>query len=337
MYKYNDIQTLEDFKSYIISVFPQININNVELITELFDIFKKSNTKRMRSIYDNMSAYLKAKRNGKGASVLSEDFWKSMGWTDLLEIQKHISKVQRERSKRCVEYYINQGYSEDESYEFVKSYQSINGKIANTKYTKEERGEQSVWSIKHWTNLGYSEEESKQKIRKYNASCKECYSNEQDFFDYKKKNSQHKKELYKTNPEKFWRERTPYSSKEETDFFNGVSKEIHDIQHLHFGINVQNTKLDELYNKQYIICDGYLKIDEKFIILEYDGTYWHDEKYDELRDEVIFDIRPDIIGIIRINDNFVRDNNLSIIKKEIEYAINDIKSKKCKKKCIYKS
>lgn len=64
----------------------------------------------------------------------------------------------------------------------------------------------------------------------------------------------------------------------------------------------------------HLICDEYLKIDEPFIILEYDGTYWHDEKYDELR-----------------------NNNLSIIKKEIEYAINDIKSKKCKKKCIYKS
>lgn len=91
------------------------------------------------------------------------------------------------------------------------------------------------------------------------------------------------------------------------------------------------------YIKQYIICDGYLKIDEKIIILEYDGTYWHDEKYDELRDEVIFELRPDIIGIIPINDNFVKNNNLSIIKKEIEYAIKDITSKKCKKKCIYKS
>lgn len=337
MYKYNDIQTLEDFKTYIVSVFPYINIDNTELVTELFNLFKSSDTKRMRSIYDNMSLYLKAKRNGKGASIVSEEFWVSMGWTDLSDIKNNISKVQRERSKWCSEYYIKRGYSANDASDLVKKYQSVNGKIAAEKYTKEERKLQSVWCIEHWTRLGYSEEEAKEKIKKYNASCKECYSNEQEFFEHKKKLSEYKKELYKTNPEKFWRERTPYSSKEETIFFNNISKEIYGIQHLHFGINVQNTKLDELYNKQYIICDGYLKIDEKIIILEYDGTYWHDEKYDELRDEVIFELRPDIIGIIRINDNFVRDNNLSIIKKEIEYAINDIKSKKCKKKCIYKS
>lgn len=334
-YNYNDIKTIDDFKLYVIALFPCINLNNIELITALYNIFKNSDTKRQRTLYDNMSSYMRILRNNKGSSKISVDFWKSMGWNDLDDIKQKISIEQRKRSKRCKEYYIEHGYTEIEAIQMVAEYQSVNGKTANTKYTKEELKKQSVWSIAHWIELGYTEEAARNKIRQYNGSCKECYSDENEFFAHKKKISEQKKDLYKSNPEKFWRDRPSYSSKEETDFFNNISKELHDIQYLHFGINVQNTELESLYEKSYIICDSYIKCDDKIIILEYDGTYWHNKEYDELRDNVILELRNDIIGIIRINDNFVKSNSLSIIKKEIEYAIEEIKSKKCKRKLIY--
>ena len=45
--------------------------------------------------------------------------------------------------------------------------------------------------------------------------------------------------------------------------------------------------------------------------------------------------RKDIIGIIRIGDIYFKGNNIEKIIKDIEYAIEDIKSKKCKRKLLY--
>lgn len=337
MYKYNDIKDLDTFKEYILIQFPCININNVEFIDKLYDIFKSETTKNMRLIYDNLSLYMKSLRNNRGASILSIDFWKSMGWTDLTKIKENISKEQKKRSKRCKEYYINRGYSEEESQKLLAEYQSTLSNIRHKKYTKDEIKNQSVWSLQHWINLGYSEDDAKQKIRQYNGSCIECYKDETQFYKNQQKKIDVIKINYRLNPEKYLKNHKQYSSNEESDFFNDISKEINEVKHEQFGINVQKTKLYEIYDKSYIICDGYIKTNDGIIILEYDGTYWHDSEYDEIRDSVILEIRPDVLGIIRINDIFVRKNNIDTIKKEIEYAIKDIKSKKCKKRIIYES
>jgi len=93
--------------------------------------------------------------------------------------------------------------------------------------------------------------------------------------------------------------------------------------------------LEEKFNKKYVISDGYLKIGEEIIIFEYDDAYWHDIKYDEIRDETIFLVRNDIIGVIRIGENYFKNNNIDKIIKDIKYAIKDIKSKKYKRKLLY--
>ena len=70
-------------------------------------------------------------------------------------------------------------------------------------------------------------------------------------------------------------------------------------------------------------------------MFEYDGNFWHDIEYDEIRDDIILSKRKDIIGIIRIGDIYFKGNNIEKIIKDIEYAIEDIKSKKCKRKLLY--
>lgn len=335
--KYDDIKTYDDFQKYILKVFPNVNINNKEFIDKLYNIFKTSETKRMRSVYDNMSKYMKSLRGGKGSSLISIDYWKSMGWTDSYDIRRHISNQQRKNSKRCKEYYMSRGYSEKVSNEKVCEYQRKCVDIKNKKYTRDELSKMSVWSIYYWIELGFNENEAKQIIRKYNCYCKECYANEDDYYKQIQKLSDSKKELYKSNPDKFWRERVPYSSKEENAFFDNLSSVMLEVKHLHFGVNVQNTELSLKYNKQYVVCDGYIKYDDGVIILEYDGGYWHNIEYDKIRDSVLLNLRNDILGIIRINDTFVKNNNIQTIKKEVEYAIKDIKSKKCKRKLLYES
>jgi len=335
--KYDDIKNFNDFQKYISEAFPNININNIELIYHLYDIFKKSKTKRMRSVYDNMSNYMKSLRGGKGSSLVSVDYWKSMGWTDDCDIIQRISIQQRKNSKRCPEYYISRGYSEKESNEKVSEFQKLFTELKYKKYTHEELSKMSAWSIAYWTKLGFNEDEAKQMIKRYNCSCKECYANEDDYYKHIQELSDKKKKIYKDNPDKFWHKRTPYTSKEENAFFDNLSSLMFEVKHLHFGINVQNTELSIKYNKQYIVCDGYIIDDDGIIILEYDGTYWHNSDYDELRDSVIFNLRDDILGIIRINDIFVKNNNIQTIKKEVDYAIKDIKSKKCKRKLLYES
>jgi hypothetical protein len=280
---------------------------------------------------------MKSLRNGKNSSVVSIDYWKSMGWDDVSDIKRRILYQQRRNSKRCAEYYISRGYSEDDAIKMVSGYQKKFTEIKNQKYSREELSQMSVWSVAYWIGLGFSEEESKKIIRKYNGSCKECYSDEQEYYRHIQKMSESKKALYIDNPDKFWRERTPYSSKEENVFFDNLSSFLSDVKHLHFGINVQNTMLCDVYNKQYIVCDGYIKCDNGIIILEYDGGYWHNMEYDEIRDKVIMSVRDDILGIIRVNDLYVKNNNIQSIKKAVEYAIKDIKGKKCTRRLLYES
>lgn len=126
-----------------------------------------------------------------------------------------------------------------------------------------------------------------------------------------------------------------YESREEINVFNVLSKYIPEIKHLHMGINVQNTNLEKKYNKQYVLSDGYIGTDCGNIIFEYDGKFWHNEEFDNMRDDIILSIRKDIIGIIRIGDTYFKINNIKKIINDIKYAIEDIKNKEYKRKLLY--
>jgi len=91
-------------------------------------------------------------------------------------------------------------------------------------------------------------------------------------------------------------------SNEETIFFKFIKEYINkEIKHKEFLINVRKSNKTK---KNVYLVDGYLKIEEGLILIEYDGDYWHDEIYDDLKDEVILEIRKDILGIIRISSSY---------------------------------
>jgi hypothetical protein len=275
------------------------------------------------------------RRGGKQSSVISIEYWKSLGWENMTDIKQKISYEQKVRSPLSIDYYVKKGYSKQDAIKQICEIQSKRAKICIDKYTYEDRLNRCKWSFQYWINQGYSEEDAKMEVYKLNGMCKECYEDEDEYKKQIELHSKRQRQLYNQNPEKYWKNHLGYESREEISFFNELSKYNYDIKHLHLGINVQNTILDDMYKKQYILTDGYLKIEDELIIIEYDGLYYHDEVYDNLRDDVIFSIRPDIIGIIRVSDSFYKSNKIEQIRKEIDYAIKDIKSKKYKRKWLY--
>ena len=62
--------------------------------------------------------------------------------------------------------------------------------------------------------------------------------------------------------------------------------------------------------------------------------YWHNQSYDEIKDSIVLDVRPDVIGIIRVSCEYFKQNKITIIKK-LNNAINQIKSKECNRIKLY--
>lgn len=334
-YKVSDINSLDIFKLYLKQEFPNINDDNEDLVKQCYLVFLNTNTNRMRCKFDSISNYLKSRRNGKSSSVLSLEYWKSMGWDDVSVIQDKISFEQKCRSPLSKEYYIKQGIPEDEYTRIIKEIQCGRNEKSIKKYTYDDRLKRCKWSKEYWIDKGYSENDALIEVHKLNGMCPEKYENIDDYISIIKRHSDRQRKLYKLNPEKYWKKNLGYESKEEIDVFNEISKYLYDLKHLHIGINVQGTDLELKYNKQYVLSDGYIKIENKIILFEYDGSYWHNNEYDELRDDILFSVRNDIIGIIRISDTYFKSNDIKKIINDIKYAIEDIKSKKCKRKLLY--
>ena len=334
-YKVSDINCVETFREYLKDSFPNVNYRNDEIVNKCYEVFLNTDSKRMRTKFDAISRYFKSLRCGKQSSVLSKDYWLSMGWENIEEINEKIRNEQKKRSPLCKEYYIKNGFDKSEYENIIRNIQRCSGEIMLKKYSYEDRLKKCKWSKQYWKDLGFSEEESLYEVHSRNGMCKENYNDIEEYNSIIKRHSDKQKELYARNPEKYWKNNFGYESNEEINVFKNISEKIDDIKHIHFGINVQNTILEEKFNKKYVISDGYIKIGEEIIIFEYDGAYWHDIKYDEIRDETIFLVRNDIIGVIRIGENYFKNNNIDKIIKDIKYAIKDIKSKKYKRKLLY--
>jgi len=267
--------------------------------------------------------------NKKRSSTISLNYWKTIGWKNEKEIKKKISLEQKKRSKICLEYWLNKGLSLEKAKKELHDYQSKNSKIAWEDSTKMKINNPIF--KEYWVNKGYSINESKKII---NPSNREYYryKSDSDYEKYKLRASERVKTLWEKGiyDENHLLYRTRYTSKEEKIFFDYIIKEnIYDnIKYEPFGINVRKSKL----NKYFLVYDGYIKTENGIILLEYDGTYWHNIKEDDFKDYEVLKIRKDIIGIIRITDTYFKNNKLNInkIKKDIKDGINKIKSKKCK-------
>lgn len=326
------INNVNELKDYILNISPYYNGNkknwnleNTDFLNKIFinleikEYTKTKLDKKLRNIIGSFSSKNKC-------STISLDYLLTIGWNEE-ESKLLISQKQKERSIRCIEYWIKNGYTEEESLEKIKEAQANSGKKAWEDSIKMKNN--SPMFKEYWENIGYSKEDA---LRKRNPSCRDYfkYNSDKDYEEKIIRMSEQTKALWQDdnfiNKQRY--ESRPISQ-EEIDFFTLITNDITDIKHKPFGINVKNFS----DNKKYFVCDGYIKIDEGIIIFEYDGTYWHNLEEDNLKDNLIFKAREDIIGIIRITDSYYKQNkkNKNNIIKEINEAINKIKSKECKK------
>lgn len=170
----------------------------------------------------------------------------------------------------------------------------------------------------YWLDRGYSEKDYYKIIRKLNPQLEEFYDNREEFLNFKERFSDIMRDVwYRELPnKKFFN----LQSKEEIYFFKNIKEHINYINHTPFYVN-----LVEEDSKYTFIFDGYIKIDDKIILIEYDGLYWHDLEKDLFRDQLTIKRRDDIIGIIRFSDNYVKSNNFDTISSNIkEYLSNPI-------------
>ena len=319
---------LIEFKNLLVKHYPDLNINNEQHILELYSFVYSNKIKGMVDFNSKCQLFFKQFRNGKAHSLLSREYWLSMGHS-IEYANKKISQNQKINSPLNKEHWLKKGFSEDDAIIKIKEIQSNRSNLRYEKYTKEEISRQSTWSVEYWVNKGFSREDAIKKSHERNYSCREFWSSDIEYDNIKKIIAQKQKDFVKNNPE-IYKSFFGSVSKEEIIFFSDLCKNIDKIKHIEFVVNIQNS--DEL-NQGIIKYDGYYKDGDFLILIEYDGLYWHKQDYDELKDKICLSIRDDISGIIRISDHSYKNNNKTI--KLIKDAIEQIKSKECNRVKIY--
>ncbi len=131
------------FKKLLIEHFPNFNLDNTKYLDEIFHLMSNIKIKGKVSFIKECSKIFKSKRNGKGVSKISKNYWISLGWSEDDAISK-VSRLQSIRSFLTEDYWTNKGYSIKESKDKIKEIQSNNSKKRYNKYTKAELTEQSV-------------------------------------------------------------------------------------------------------------------------------------------------------------------------------------------------
>ena len=230
--------------------------------------------------------------------------------------------------------WLNNGYSEIEALEKVSEIQKKNGRKLGNKLRNDPEFKKtfSVWSEDHWIAKGYSKINAKNKIKEFNPSCEEFYKSSEAFVLGKKNISNRVKKLWQNGvyDDKIKIVQTRYTSKQEKIFFELLRASINNIIYEPFGVNVREHSED-----YYYVYDGYYRMKTGIILLEYDGTYWHDTEKDKKRDELVLSIRPDIIGVIRTNDYYFYKHKINIT--QFKDAIRKIKSKESSRILLYES
>jgi len=327
---YTNLKTdFNKFKELLIEHFPAFNISNTDYLNTVYSYICGIKIKGKVSFIRECSKFFKLQRNGKGGSRTSKDYWVSIGWSEDEAIKK-VSELQSARSILTVGYWTNRGYSESEAKKMVAERQSYNSKKRYEKYTADEISSQSVWSKSYWMAKGYTEEEAEYEIAKRNYGKREFWNSDKEYAEIKKIIGKKTSNFIKNNPEKY-KSFFGSVSKEETVFFEDLCSSIPGVNHKPFIVNV---KASESLNQGIVKYDGYLKTDGGIILIEYDGLYWHNQSYDEIKDTVTLDIRNNILGIIRVSCEHYKTKPIKTIK-IINHAIKEIKSKKSNRVKIY--
>jgi hypothetical protein len=319
-----------------------LNINNDDNLTniskKMSDLLINEHSFGINQILSTFRSIAKNFSNKTRSDVCIE-YYRFRGYDDdYAYIQ--ISERQRRKSKLSIEYWLNKGYDEISAKEQVSILQSKLSKKRTHKILSDENYAKSIsaWSINYWIKKGLSKEDAAEKIKEYNPSCRNFYDTSIAYENAKKSISKRVKKLWENGvyDDKVKMINTRYTSKQEKLFFNLLinEKEIDNFIYEPFGINVRSNSDDFYY-----VYDAYIKTNDGIILVEYDGTYWHDIDKDFKRDDVVLNIRKDIIGVIRINDFYFYKYNqtLKIIINSIQDGIEKIKNKETNRVILYES
>ena len=259
--------------------------------------------------------------------------------------------MQKKYSPRCKEYYMSKGFSEEDAIKMRSKNQtkySNCGKHSklfwlNKGFSEEDaikmaneytQNHCSIWNKNFWLNKGFSEEESIEKMLSYNPSSPKFFKYDNDYEKYKIKIDKWKNLAKKRWQTKEYRDKIISKikdgtinivSKTENDVFDTIKKWNNKIKHEPYIVIIPDDIKNPI-NISFYTVDGYYTDDEGVILIEYDSTVYHNEKIDFIRDSNILSIDTNVLGIIRIQQSFIK--NLYFKKDIFENAIQTIKNSK---------
>lgn len=177
---------------------------------------------------------------------------------------KKNKKRMRKTSKRCIEYWLNNGYLYEDAKKQLHDYQKIFAEKYNNKYTKEEKKQFSYRCKEYWIKKGLSNDEAKLKEHEIQSG----YSNKSKKFldknhtiDSKTKISENMSKYIK-NSGKNWLSHFgslgKTKSKSEIDLFNYIKENIN--ENVESNKNILGKIPDIVYKNK---------------IIEFFGDFWH--------------------------------------------------------------
>lgn len=352
--------TKEEIYNYVISSkCGNFNIDNKEFIKKFVDYIQFDDHIFYYQILEWIAKWSKQYYDTQNAGYVTakKEYWLSRGYSEEESIQL-ISKIQKEKSPRSVEYYKKKGLSDSEAkievtkiqskyanmskstYEYWKNLgldeDTINEKV---KYYNELR---SVWGKKYWQSLGYTDDESSEMVKYYNASCPECFKYNGDYTNYTeaiKKFKDTRKNIWKSirnsgDVSKIKGGCISHVSKAENKCFDFLKKYIDEtIEHTPYIIIFPDGYESSIGNQVFYACDGYMIYKNKYIIIEFDGGIgvYHYEEQDKKRDNDILCLDDNVLGILRIQDTFFKYKDVQIMSNKINDALSLIKQGVCER------
>lgn len=343
-----------NFDNILPDVINDINYDNKDFLKKLKENVFKDNLvlsiKLFKKLVYENTVYLYKDPTKVGNSKLMISYWLSRGYDENFAKNK-ISELQKHNSPRSIQYYIDRGYSKNDAINKVSYIQYCNA--IKSKHTKEywlNKGfddetakslameisrKNSVRSKIYWMNKGYSENDAIQKTLEYNGmsiSCKKFKNNLKEFYYVRVKHANSiKKSLIKK-----YKESDKYKLKEgyhnkiskaEIKCFNILKEWNSNVMHDPYLVLIPED-FDSMLNTYYYACDGYIEIDNNYIIIEYDGMPFHKEEHDIIRDGEILNIDKNILGIIRFKESYFKNIdiilNYELKKQEFNDAIQKI-------------
>lgn len=327
--------------------FVEFNFDNVEYRNSLHDyVFNDNICLPVMNINKKLRKIIKVT-----GTQLSKDYWLYRGFDDTYASEK-ISSLQKERSIRCENYYINKGYDSNEAKMMVSDKQrkySLCGK-GKVKYwldlgfddsqaekiAKEFSRKSSVRCTEYWMSLGYSESEASKKVKEYNPSSEDFVDYKNDIRLYTEKIKRCKESGTNVWKNKNTRDKLIHSfkfgkvrckSNSEDEMFNFLIDNVDNrIKHEPYIVVIPDNCEIDTQNAYFYSCDGYLELKNGVIIIEYDGVIYHDDERDTKRDDDILYLDKSIVGVLRIGQYYIKGGDINNKIKKLKDALQRIEN-----------